>query len=76
MASNISWVGIVVLYLGSGFILGWGLIIATNWRGYGRTYYDIYFVDFFGYYRRRGFRFFQRLLGGAGYFSAHSFLSY
>jgi hypothetical protein len=75
MASNINWVGIVVLYLGGGFILGQGLIIATNWRGYGRTYYDVYFVDFFGYYRRRGFPFFQRWQGWSGVLFGSFFLT-
>jgi hypothetical protein len=66
MASG--WVGIVVGYIMAGVAIVWGLTIVTNRRGYGFKYYDFYFIDFFGYYRRRGFPAFQRWVGGGSIF--------
>ena len=62
MASNINWFGIVALYIGGGFFLVWGLMIATNWRDYGLRHFN--FGAGLWWWRRQGFTVFRVLLGG------------
>jgi hypothetical protein len=62
MASKINWVGVVAGYVGGGFLLAWGLTIATNWRGYGLRHFN--FGVGLWWWRRQDFTVFRALLGG------------